>query len=141
MKRCITAIVVVSVVAGILLTQVTRARYLGNPSFLGVWESIDPEDGSGQTMLISGGENGLFGLHVRDTYWTVCVGRRGILTGLGGHALDDKEILIFDGVISCFDPDEDVSELTLTFELAGKNILLRGVENPPFFRISNRGRH
>ncbi len=141
MKRCIKVVVVVSVVAGILLTQVTSARYLGNPSFLGVWESIDPEDGSGQTMLISGGENSVFSLYLRETYWTVCDGRRGILAGLGEHGPDDKEILVFDVVTSCFDPDEDVSEFTLTFELAGKDILLRGVETPPFFRISNRGRH
>ena len=63
------------------------------------------------------------------------------LAGLGEHGPDDKEILVFDVVTSCFDPDEDVSEFTLTFELAGKDILLRGVEPPPFFRISNRGRH
>ena len=83
MKRCLKVVVVVSVVAAlpILLTQVTSAKYLGNPSFLGVWESVDPEDGSGQTMLISGGENGVFSLYVRETYWTACDGRRGILTG------------------------------------------------------------
>ena len=38
MKRCLKVVVVVSVVAAlpILLTQVTSAKYLGNPSFLGV---------------------------------------------------------------------------------------------------------
>ncbi len=146
MKRFFIALVALCALAAlpILLTQFASANQKGNPLFLGIWEGIDPDDGSAQQILIRGGENGVFNLLWYETFWSVCDGRRGILKGTGELAPDGKDILVVDIVISCFDPDADVVEETLTFELVGKDMVLVTAGNPevlqnhPLFRVSSR---
>ena len=72
--------------------------------------------------MISGAENGMFNLLWYETFWSVCYGRRGIMEGTGQLVAGSKDILVMDIVISCFDPDADVVEHTMTFELAAKDM-------------------
>ena len=125
----------------VVLTQFASATEKGNRLFLGIWEGIDPTDGSAQQILISGGDNGVFKLLWYETFWSICEGKRGVTNGTG--ELADKDTLVVDIVISCFDPDADVVADTVTFELVGKDMLLAtagsGVfVDHPLFRVSNR---
>ena len=146
MKRFLVAVGLVSAVAALLvvLTQFASASGGENRNFLGVWEGIDPGDGSAQRIVISGGEDGEFTLLWYETFWTVCDGRRAILQGTGELDPDDKDVLIIDIVISCFAPDEDVvDDDPVTFQLVRKHMLLATADSGafvdlPFFRVSNR---
>lgn len=139
MKWFFLVVVVVSVMAALAFASVSESGDQGR-RFLGIWEGIDTGDGSGQQFLISGGENGVFSLSWRETYWTVCDGRRAIIQGTGEL---DHNVIVMDIVITCFDPDEDVVADTVTFELVDEHMLFAtagsGVfVNQPLFRVSNR---
>ena len=142
MNRFFIAVVVASMMAALAFASAGRQGNQGD-RFLSLWEGVDSIDGSSQQILISGGEDGGFNLLWRESFWTVCDGRRAILMGVGEIASDDKNTLVCPIVITCFGPDELVVEDTLTFELVGKEMLLatsaNGVfENLPLYRLSNR---
>ena len=127
-----------------IFTEDAGAAGKGNSFFLGIWGGIDTTDGSAQQILISPDENGDFNLAWYETFWTACVGGRGVMEGSGAIVPTDKDVLVMDITISCFDPDiPDLITDTVAFRLADKNMLLAtagsGVfEDLPLFRLSQR---
>ena len=51
--------------------------------FVGVWQGVDPEDGSLQTVTITETEQRKVRVLVHDTWFTLCGGDRGLGQGLG----------------------------------------------------------
>ena len=109
--------------------------------FIGLWEGIDSDDGSSQQVMISGGTDGVFDLLWRESYWTVCEGRRAILKGLGELDPDNRNTLVFEMTITCFDPVEVPVTSTLTFRFIGQEMVLvsdaEAFTDLPFFRVSS----
>jgi len=138
--------IAVSIVSAILFGAVTAEgdEKDSNRRFWGLWESIDAADGSTEQVSISRGADNTFALLWRESYWTICDGRRGILEGSGEVAAKDRNRLVFAIEITCFAPDEVVLEGTLTFDLVGRNMLLASdpgaFTDLPFFRVSGRVR-
>ena len=133
------------VVAACLLAVAVQAGNNGSGKrFWGLWEAIDSLDGSTEQVSISPGQDGSFNLLWRESYWTICDGRRGILVGKGERAPKDRDLLEVQMTITCFDPEEVVLEGSITFELVGQNMLLASAPeaftNLPFFRVSGRVR-
>ena len=143
MKRFALSILVV---AGLLVLGFAAAAGNGGSGkrFLGLWEGIDPVDGSSQTVEISRGADGGFGLLWAESYWTVCDGRRAVLEGTGQTAAGDRNSLVFQMTITCFDPKSVPVRDEIRFRIVGQNMLLATAEGAftdlPFFRISGRVR-
>ena len=53
-----------------------------NP-FIGLWESVDPDDGGHQVLSITDNGQGGVNLLLFDTYFTLCNGGRGVSKGTG----------------------------------------------------------
>jgi len=142
-KLCCVAVVGVSLLA-LLGSSAEADSGKSGSRFWGLWEGIDPLDGSTQQISISGGTERRFSLLWRESYWTICGGKRGIVNGSGALDPGDRKTLVAQITITCFDPDELVIEDTITLELTGQNMLLvsdRGeFEDLPFFRVSARVR-
>ena len=145
-KRVSIVLIVLVVVSALAVQDFAGASGNGRSGkvFRGLWEGIDPVDGSSQKILISGGADGVFSLVWRESYWTICDGRRGVLNGAGELDPDDRKTLAVQMTVTCFDPEEVVLEDTIAFELVGQNMLLASAPGAftdlPFFRVSGRVR-
>ena len=143
MKRFSTVLIVVSALV-VLAFSGAAGNGRSEKRFRGLWEGIDPGDGSSQQILISGGADGECSLAWSESYWTVCDGRRAILEGFGESDRDERNTLVFQMAITCFDPKEVVVEDTLTFRFVGQDMLLVSAPGEftdlPFFRVSSRVR-
>jgi len=134
------------VLAGLLAWAFAAAAGGGGSGkrFLGLWQGIDPLDGSSQTVEISRGADGGFSLLWAESYWTVCDGRRAVLEGTGGAVARDRNTLVFEMQVTCFDPESVPVRDTIRFRIVGQNMLLSTVEGVftdlPFFRVSSRVR-
>ena len=134
------------VVMGLLAWAFAAAAGNGGSGkrFLGLWQGIDPLDGSSQTVEISPGADGGFGLLWAESYWTVCDGRRAVLEGTGETASGDRNTLVFQMAVTCFDPESVPVQDAIRFRIVGQNMLLATVEGVftdlPFFRVSGRVR-
>ena len=121
-----------------------RGNESSGKRFLGLWEGIDPLDGSSQQILISGGADGAFSLRWRESYWTICDGRPAILNGVGEQDTRRRNTLVFQMEITCFDPEVIAIEDTITFRFVGQNMMLASAPGAftdlPFFRVSGRVR-
>ena len=110
--------------------------------FWGLWEAVDSLDGSTEQVSMSKGEDGSLDLLWRESYWTICDGRRGILRGSGRVERSGRRAVVFEMQITCFDPEEVVLEDSIRFELVGQNMLLASSPGAftdlPFFRVSGR---
>jgi len=110
--------------------------------FWGLWEAVDSLDGSTEQISISGGGPRSLSLLWRESYWSICDGRRGILRGAGQIDPDNRRVLVIEMAITCFDPEEIVLEDAIRFELVGANMLLAtspgAFKDLPFFRVSGR---
>ena len=143
MKRFALSILVVA--ALLVLGFAAAAGNAGSGKrFLGLWQGIDPVDGSSQTVEISRGADGGFELLWAESYWTVCDGRRAVLRGTGESAAGDRSTLVFEMEITCFDPESVPVRDTIRFRIVGQNMLLATAEGAftdlPFFRVSARVR-
>ncbi len=146
MKRFLIVAALIGAVSVLpfMFTEDASAGGKGNSFFLGMWGGIDTTDGSAQQILISPDQNGSFNLAWYETFWTACVGGRGVMEGSGDVAPGDKDALVMDITISCFDPDlPDLITDTVTFRLADKNMLLAAAGSGvftdlPLFRLSER---
>ena len=53
-----------------------------NAYFVGLWEGVDPNDGSRRTVSISDNDrDGVYELIQYDTFWTLCGDDRAVATG------------------------------------------------------------
>ncbi len=144
MKRVSIVLIVLVVVSALAVQDFAGASGNGRSGkvFRGLWEGIDPVDGSSQKLLISGGAGGVFSLVWRESYWTVCDGRRGILEGAGERDPHNRSRLVVQMEITCFDPEEVVVDDTISFRFVGRDMVLASAEGAftdlPFFRVSSR---
>ena len=144
MRRVSIVLIVLVVVSALAVQDFAGASGNGRSGkvFRGLWEGIDPDDGSSQKILISGGAGGVFSLVWRESYWTVCDGRRGILEGVGERDPHNRSRLVVQMEITCFDPEEVVVEDTISFRFVGRDMVLASAEGAftdlPFFRVSSR---
>ena len=143
MKRFFIVSSVVSVLMLLALAAEAGSKNSGS-RFWGLWEGIDPADGSSQQISISDGPDGTFDLLWGESYWTICQGRRGVLNGTGALDPEHRKTLVVQITITCFDPEENILESAVSFELVGKNLLLAtdpgAFTDLPFFRVSARVR-
>ena len=72
--------------------------------FWGLWEAVDSLDGSTEQISISKGGDGSLTLLWRESYWSICDGRRGILRGAGEISSDNRRTLVIEMAITCFAP-------------------------------------
>lgn len=71
--------------------------------FVGLWEAVDPEDGSHQILSITDNADGTAKLRLYDTYFTLCNGGRAI--GEGTASVTKKQSLDSeDFIVKCFKP-------------------------------------
>jgi len=100
--------------------------------------------GSSHQISLSSGSDGAFSLLWRESYWSICDGRRGVLNGAGELDPDDRKTLPVQITVTCFDPEDVVLKDTITFEFVGQNMLLASAPGAftdfPFFRVSGRVR-
>jgi len=71
--------------------------------FVGLWEAVDPEDGSHQILSITDNTNGTAQLRLFDTYFTLCDGGRAIGEGTA-QAEKDQSLSSVDFTVTCFEP-------------------------------------
>ena len=143
MKRFSILMIAMSMLAALTFAD-ARADGSSGKRFRGLWEGIDPTDGSSQKISISGGAKGVFSLLWSESYWTVCDGRRAVLRGVGERDPNERNTLVFQMKITCFDPEEFPVEDTITFRLVGQNMVLASAPGAftdlPFYRVSHRVR-
>ena len=108
--------------------------------FLGLWEGVDPNDGSRRTISITDNDDdGELEVAARDTFWSLCDGDRGIELATGTIV---DGVLVTLGTVQCFDTGVKIT-IEKTYELNKKqNTLLAtplgtGLVAPTLHRVSN----
>lgn len=72
-----------------------------NPALIGLWEGIDPNDGSLRSVSITDNDrDGVYELLQYDTFWTLCGDGRALAEGSGTVGTDG--VLIWSGTLTCF---------------------------------------
>lgn len=86
--------------------------------FIGLWEGIDPDDGGNQWRSIALNEDGTFNLTGSSTYFSLCNGMRGVITGTGeiqGTVLETNVTL------TCSNSPPSLYEVNANYELDKRN--------------------
>ena len=110
-------------------------------SFVGLWETVDPLDGSlTQRSITCDWRTGTCEILGSDSFWAFCGSARGILRGEG--TLEDGELRVPEFMLTCMETGEELVVDT-TFVLdRKKRILLEKHANPPiptfFFHKTSR---
>ena len=87
--------------------------------FTGLWEGVDINDGSRRTISIADhDEDGVFEVRVRDSFWSLCNGDRGVEQSFG--SVEKKNLLRGHGVVTCFDEDIEIT-VEHTFKYSKKD--------------------
>jgi hypothetical protein len=84
----------------------------GEPSFVGLWEGIDPVDGGDSLRSITCAEDQTCHLAVTDSVITLCGGGTGFASGTGG--LEGDELVFPDVVLTC--PNGEEAHLVVSYE-------------------------
>ncbi|HEY8097782.1 MAG TPA: hypothetical protein VIE65_17085 [Methylobacter sp.] len=71
--------------------------------FVGLWEAVDPDDGSHQILSITDNADGTAKLRLFDTYFTLCNGGRAIGEGTA-QAEKNRSLSSVDFTVTCFEP-------------------------------------
>jgi len=124
MKRFFSALVVVSLMAALhtSCTSLEGADNEENQFFTGLWEGVDPLDGSGVQVSISDlDRDGEFDIIWRETFFTLCDGGRGIVTGTG--TVGEDGILRTNEVFTCL-PTGEPSDGEAIYEPVKKDEIL-----------------
>jgi hypothetical protein len=86
--------------AALFLVAMVSADSSSHKYFIGLWEGVDPNDGSRRTVSISDNDqDGVFDLVQYDTYWTLCGDDRGVTDGTA--TLGANGLLQFSGTLTC----------------------------------------
>ncbi len=105
MKRLLTLLLVLFSV--VLLASIVSADGGGggrNAYFIGLWEGVDPNDGSRRTVSISDNDrDGVFELIQYDTFWTLC--GHGLAIATGTATVGANGVLNWSGTLKC-DPSD-----------------------------------
>jgi hypothetical protein len=107
MKRFFNAVVVVGLMAAlhIACTSTEGEDQEENRFFIGLWEGVDPLDGSSVQISISDiDRNGVFDVIEYQTFFTLCDGELGVVTGAG--TVGDDGILRTNEELTCLTTGE-----------------------------------
>ena len=78
---------------------VAPASALPMAEFFGIWQGVDPEDGSLQTLTITDAGARRAGILVHDTWFSLCQGELGV--GQGTGVLTRNTLEVADYQLSC----------------------------------------
>lgn len=92
--KVLMLIVLVASIAG-------RVQAKGVSDFVGLWEAIDPEDGSHQVLSITNNDDGTVKLLIYDTYFSSCNGGRGLVQ-VTGKVSAEQSLTVDEFVVTCF---------------------------------------
>jgi len=106
--------------------------------FVGLWEAVDPDDGSHQILSITDNADGTAKLRLFDTYFTLCNGGRAIGEGTAETAkkqsLDSEDF-----TIKCFEPNvTHPTPTTLTKNPDGTLTRDRATLSPLIYHQTNK---
>ncbi len=114
MKRF--SIIVLVFVGAIFLASLVSADEGSNPNFVGLWEGVDPNDGSRRTVSISDNDrDGVYDLLQYDTYWSLCGDDSAVTTGAA--TLGSDGILHFQGSLTCRSTGATIPSFAVDYEL------------------------
>jgi hypothetical protein len=99
MKRLLIMSVVVFSI--ILAWNVNAGPLVKGFYFIGLWQGIDPNDGSEVLRSITKNNDGTFNIIGSETFFHGCDGGRGIATGTG--VLEDDVLISEDFTLECYD--------------------------------------
>ncbi len=116
-----------------------------NAYFVGLWEGVDPNDGSRRMISISDNDgDGVFELVQYDTFWTLCGNDiRGIAQGSG--TVNNTGNLEWAGTLTCFDDPMKQVDFRVDYEpVEQSDILVERAVGLPLapdilHRVSTRG--
>lgn len=84
------------------------------PGFVGLWEGVDPEDGSHIMISISSNNGGTLKVLLYATFFTVCDDSdRGFVQGTGNVSTEGA-LTVNEFIVTCFEPSKTVT-LPATF--------------------------
>lgn len=78
----------------------------GSRSFIGLWEAVDPSDGSLTQRSINCDRDGNCSILGSDSFWVVCGSPRGILRGAG--FLNGGELRVPEFTLTCTEDQRDL---------------------------------
>ena len=110
MKRFFVTVVVVGLMAALhtTCTSTNSADEEENRFFIGLWEGIDPVDGSNVRVSISNiDRDGVFEIVWSETFFTLCDGEPGVVTGTG--TVGEDGILRGNEVLTCLTTGETLN--------------------------------
>ena len=98
MKRLFVVLFVL--LSAVFLVSMVSADSGSRAYFVGLWEGVDPNDGSRRTVSISDNDrDGVYDLSQYDTFWTLCGDDRGVTAGSATLGADG--LLHFSGTLTC----------------------------------------
>lgn len=99
MKRF--SIFMIVALAAIFLVSIVSADSGGSGSyFVGLWEGVDPNDGSRRTISVSDNDrDGVFDVWHYDTFWSLCGDDRGVTAG--SATVSAGGVLHYEGTLTC----------------------------------------
>ena len=119
MTRALVTLCVVLVL--FLGPMATAASSQQSRSFLGLWQGIDPDDGSGVLYSFSDNDrDGVIEIIGRETFFTVCNGD-GVIKGTG--VVESEGRLVAQLVVTCR-PGPTKVAVTMTFQLIPRDDVL-----------------
>jgi hypothetical protein len=93
-------IISIVVFSMILASTVQAGRLFQKLNFVGLWQGIDPFDGSEAQRLITLNSDGTFNIIGQEPYTSGCNGERGMVTAIG--VLEGGVIITDDFALICF---------------------------------------
>lgn len=120
MKKLLTMAVTLIMLA---VSMICRAQTGDASNFVGLWETIDPDDGSHQILSITDNGDGAFKLLIYDTYFNSCNGGRGLVQGTGKVSAEGT-LKSDDFTITCFE-NEDTETASVIFSRNSDGTLTR----------------
>ena len=98
-------------------------------AFIGLWEAVDPSDGSLTQRSISCDRDGMCSILGSDSFWVVCGSPRGILRGEG--ILEDDGLRVPDFTLTCTEAGFDLTVDTLfVLDRSNRTLLEKHLDAP-----------
>lgn len=87
----------------IFATAAQAGTYFYNFYFIGLWQGVDPDDGSEVQRSITLNEDGVFKIVGYETFYSGCDGGRGVVTATG--VFENGVILCEDFTLTCLEDE------------------------------------
>lgn len=115
MKRF--SIIILVLLSAVFLVSMASADGGGShPNYVGLWEGVDPNDGSRRTISISDNDrDGVYDLLQYDTYWSLCGDDSAVTAGTA--TLGNDGILHFQGSLTCRSTGATIPSFAVDYEL------------------------